>query len=73
MKSLLWIVLLTASFAAAASVNCYTDAYGNTNCTGSGGYNSQTYSDDYGNSTGRDNQGNTWNCYSDDYGNTTCN
>ena len=71
MKYLLLILVLLAGPASAA-VNCYTDSYGNTTCTGSDGYRSDSYSDPYGNSTGRDNQGRRWSCYTDSYGNTTC-
>jgi hypothetical protein len=75
MKLYIIIFIAAALFTiqAQAALNCYTDAYGNTSCTGSDGYQSETYEDSYGNSTTRDNQGNTWNCYTDDYGNTSCN
>ncbi len=72
MKKLITLALLVASFTATASLNCYSDAYGNTTCRDSNGGSSQWYTDNYGNSYGRDSNGNSTNCYSDAYGNTTC-
>ena len=72
MKSLLLTILLAVSFAATASVNCYSDGYGNTTCNDSEGNSSRYYNDGYGNTYGHDSNGNSTNCYSDGYGTTTC-
>ena len=76
MKNIIIAIALLAAPIAQAGVNCYTDSFGNTYCSGTGvdsGYQSNNYGDSFGNSYGSDNQGNTWNCYSDSFGNTYCN
>ena len=72
MKTFYLLLALALAGPAHAALNCYTDSFGNTQCFGDNGYNSQTYTDSFGNSQTYDNKGNSFNCYTDSFNNTTC-
>ena len=75
-KIILTMTIGLASLSSFAGVSCYTDAWGNYVCNGTGSdssYNSRTYRDTWGNDRYSDNQGNKYSCYTDAWGNYVCN
>ena len=59
-----------------AGMNCRTDSWGNTRCSGTGnnsGYSATMRTDSWGNTRIRDNRGGSTTCRTDSWGNTRCN